>query len=90
MGKNGKMQKVIMGILATMLVASLVLAVASQVQVAFAIHCWYGTWTHCSWTTECPPYPGRVTDVYIRQCCHVPGYGTFCTPWSYSHSDCGC
>jgi hypothetical protein len=83
MAKSGKMQKVIMGILATMLVASLVLAVASFVWPApvHADFCWCATY-HCFWVS---PFE-RCCYKYWR-CCDVWGQ---CKWGFYCDYCCGC
>jgi len=99
MRKNGKMQRVVMGILATMFVASLVLAVVSHAAYAAPptpphplTYCWDEyKWSDCMSTYYCAPYPGPTRFLFKRQCCFVPTYGVVCGEWrSTGVGRCGC
>jgi|Deesub1362B_J571_1020462.scaffolds.fasta_scaffold25664_2 hypothetical protein len=97
MRKNGRIQKVTMGILATMLVASLVLVVVSHVayaapptQLQPLTYCWWEADERCVSSFHCHLIGRRELQVWIRQCCYVPGYGVTCTGWRFQYSTCSC
>ena len=96
MAKYSKMQRVVMGILATMFVASLVLAVASHIAYAAKptpprplTYCWWEyKGVQCLYQPNCYPPCWNEEIGYKRQCCYLPRYGVTCTGWQFYHHCC--